>query len=201
LYLTLARTGLRIGEALGLDDTDPAMFDFDGHRVRVLRQLGRRHVIGTPKSGHGRDVDLSQDVVTILEAQIAEKKKAKLAGQWIDLPRPSEQGLSKTMRRTRVELSVVACDLRGFTAFSETAAPEEIMRLLEEYYGAVGDTVMRFGGSISNFAGDGIVALVGAPIAREDHAARAIHAALDIRDRTSEILSRWRPLAWRWASA
>jgi len=87
LYLTLARTGLRIGEALGLDDADPAVFDFDARRLRVLRQLGRRGVIGTPKSGYGRNVDLSQDVVAILKAQIAEKKKAKLAGQWTDLPR------------------------------------------------------------------------------------------------------------------
>jgi integrase len=87
LYLTLARTGLRIGEALGLDDTDPAVFDFEGRRLRVLRQLGRRGVIGTPKSGYGRDVDLSQDVVTILKGQIAEKKKAKLAGQWTEFPR------------------------------------------------------------------------------------------------------------------
>jgi integrase len=87
LYLTLARTGLRIGEALGLDDTDAAVFDFDARRLRVLRQLGRRGVIGTPKSGYGRDVDLSQDVVAMLKAQIAEKKKTKLAGHWTDLPR------------------------------------------------------------------------------------------------------------------
>jgi adenylate cyclase len=105
-----------------------------------------------------------------------------------------ERGLSSTLQRTRVELSVVACDLRGFTAFSETAAPEDIMKLLEEYYAAVGDAVIRFGGSISNFAGDGIVALVGAPIAYADHAARAIDVALAIRDRTGEILSRWRAL-------
>src|SRR5262249_37846023 len=87
LYLTLARTGLRISEALGLDDTDPAVFGFDARRLRVLRQLGRRGVIGTPKSGYGRDLDLSHDVVTILKAVSAEKKKAKLAGQWTDLPR------------------------------------------------------------------------------------------------------------------
>jgi adenylate cyclase len=68
------------------------------------------------------------------------------------------------------------------------------MKLLEEYYAAVGDAVIRFGGSISNFAGDGIVALVGAPIAYADHAARAIDVALAIRDRTGEILSRWRAL-------
>jgi class 3 adenylate cyclase len=105
-----------------------------------------------------------------------------------------ERGLSSTLQRTRVELSVVACDLRGFTAFSETAAPEDIMKLLEEYYAAVGDAVTRFGGSIGNFAGDGILALVGAPIAHADHAARAIDVALAIRDRTGEILSRWRAL-------
>jgi class 3 adenylate cyclase len=96
------------------------------------------------------------------------------------------------MQRTRVELSAVACDLRGFTAFAETAAPEEIMTLLEEYYAAVGESVVRFGGSISNFAGDGILALVGAPIAHVDHARRAVGMALDLRDRTGGILSRWR---------
>src|SRR5262249_42738678 len=66
---------------------DVCMHDFDGRRVCVLRQLGRRGVIGTPKSGYGRDVDLSQELVAILKAQIAQKKKAKLAGQWTDLPR------------------------------------------------------------------------------------------------------------------
>jgi integrase len=87
LYLTLARTGLRIGEALALDDIDPEVFDFDARRLRVLRQLGRRGALDTPKSGYGRDVDLSQDVVTLLKVVIAEKKKAKLRGRWTDLPR------------------------------------------------------------------------------------------------------------------
>ena len=105
-----------------------------------------------------------------------------------------ERGLRSTMQRTRVELSVVACDLRGFTAFSETAAPEDIMELLEAYYAVVGDAVIRFGGSIINFAGDGILALVGAPIAHADHAPRAVGVALAIRDLTGEILSRWRAL-------
>src|SRR4029077_15039418 len=105
-----------------------------------------------------------------------------------------ERGLASTMQQSRTELSVVACDLRGFTAFTETAAPEEIMKLLAEYYGAVGEVVVRFGGSISNFAGDGILALVGAPIAHPDHPARAIGMALQIRDRVSAILARWKTL-------
>ena len=105
-----------------------------------------------------------------------------------------ERGLASTMQQSRTELSVVACDLRGFTAFAETAAPEEIMKVLEEYYGAVGEVVVAFGGSISNFAGDGILALVGAPIAHPDHAARAVGMALQVRDRVDTILSRWRTL-------
>jgi integrase len=87
LYLTLARTGLRISEAVALDDTDTEVFDFAARRLRVLRQLGRKGQFSTPKSGYGRDVDLSQDVVAVLKATIAEKKRAKLAGQWPELPR------------------------------------------------------------------------------------------------------------------
>jgi len=87
LYVTLARTGLRITEALALDDTDPEVFDFDTRRLRVLRAFGRHGTIDTPKSGYARDVDLSLDVVAVLKARVAEKKKAKLAGTWADLPR------------------------------------------------------------------------------------------------------------------
>jgi adenylate cyclase len=106
----------------------------------------------------------------------------------------SERGLASTMQRSRVELSVVACDLRGFTAFAETGAPEEVMKLLEEYYEVVGEVVSRFGGSIKDFAGDGILALVGAPIPYPDHAPRALAMALEIRDRGDAILSHWRSL-------
>jgi class 3 adenylate cyclase len=105
-----------------------------------------------------------------------------------------ERGLSSIMQRTRVDLSAVACDLRGFTAFAETAAPEEIMKLLEEYYAAVGEAAIRSGGSIVNFAGDGILALVGAPIAYADHAERAVGLALEIRDRMDAVISGWRAL-------
>jgi integrase len=87
LYVVLARTGLRIGETLGLDDTDPEVFDFDARRLRVVRQLNRQGTTDTPKSGYGRDVDLSQDTIAVLKATIAEKKRAKLTGQWAALPR------------------------------------------------------------------------------------------------------------------
>jgi adenylate cyclase len=105
-----------------------------------------------------------------------------------------ERGLASTLQRVRIELSVVACDLRGFTAFAETGAPEEVMKLLEEYYSAAGGAVAQLGGTIKDFAGDGILALVGAPIQVADHARRAIEMALAVRDRGDEVLVRWRRL-------
>jgi adenylate cyclase len=125
----------------------------------------------------------------VLQGQRGQFLARFLSPQVVRLVR--ERGLSSTMQRQRLELTAVACDLRGFTAFAETAAPEEVMALLEAYYVAVGDAVIHAGGSITSFAGDGIVALLGAPIPRPDHAERAVAMAIDIRDRTGAILAGW----------
>jgi adenylate cyclase len=105
-----------------------------------------------------------------------------------------ERGLASAMQQNRVELSVVACDLRGFTAFAETGAPEEVMKLLEDYYAVAIEAVSERGGSIKDFAGDGILALVGAPLPLGDHARRAVEIALAIRERSEIVLARWRRL-------
>ena len=106
-----------------------------------------------------------------------------------------KHGLTSTMQQSRIELSAVACDLRGFTAFTERAAPEEIMKLLDDYLLPGGQRGgERFGGSINDFAGDGILALVGAPIAYRDHAYRAVATALEMRERMRAVLSHWNDL-------
>jgi adenylate cyclase len=105
-----------------------------------------------------------------------------------------ERGLASALQESRVELSVVACDLRGFTTFSETAAPEDVFRLLRGYYEAIGDVATKFGGTIKDLAGDGVLCLVGAPIAYEDHASRAVAMALEMRARGGEVLERWKRL-------
>jgi class 3 adenylate cyclase len=105
-----------------------------------------------------------------------------------------ERGLQTVMRQDRVLLSVIACDLRGFTAFSEAAAAEEVMQLLTGYYDVVGRAVTEFGGTIKDHAGDGVLCLVGAPVAHADHAARAIGLALALRERGTTTLAAWRRL-------
>jgi len=106
-----------------------------------------------------------------------------------------ERGLLNATQQHRVQLSVVACDLRGFTAFSQTVAPEEVMQLLQQYYDAISDVTIGCGGTIKDFAGDGILVLVGAPIPYADHAERAVAMALKIQERGALVLARWRQLA------
>jgi adenylate cyclase len=105
-----------------------------------------------------------------------------------------ERGLLNATQQNRIQISVVACDLRGFTAFAETAAPEDVIQLLQEYYDAVGEAVTEYGGTIKDFAGDGILTLVGAPISYVDHAQRAVAMALKMREQGSQVLSRWQKL-------
>lgn len=100
-----------------------------------------------------------------------------------------ERGFAAATQESRVELSVVACDLRGFTAFADGAAPEEVMKLLRNYYSAIGEAVTEFGGTIESFAGDGAMILVGAPLSFADHAPRAIGLALKILERGGAVLT------------
>ena len=108
-----------------------------------------------------------------------------------------EQGLASAMQRRRVQLSAVACDLRGFTAFCESSAPEDVAQLLSEYYDAMGTAIAAFGGTISNTAGDGILVVIGAPIERENHAHLAIQMALAMHEQGDSFLARWRDLGVR----
>lgn len=125
----------------------------------------------------------------VLQGQRAQFLARFLSPQLVRIVR--ERGLAGTMQQDRVQLSIMACDLRGFTAFAETAAPEDVIRFLREYYEMVGQAVTESGGSIFGFAGDGIVSLVGAPIAMADHAQRAVAIALEVRNRFHPMLDHW----------
>src|SRR5829696_2694610 len=77
----------------------------------------------------------------------------------------------------RMEVTVLFSDIRGFTTFSETRDPEEVLEILNRYHGEMTDAVMAHGGTLISFMGDGIMAVFGAPIEQPDHADRAFAAA------------------------
>lgn len=103
----------------------------------------------------------------------------------------SERGLKSATDEQTLEISVVCCDLRGFTAFSAATSSKKVIQILREYYDAVGAAAAEFGGTIKDQAGDGVLILVGAPISLPDHARRALELAKRIRSTGVAVTDRW----------
>jgi adenylate cyclase len=92
----------------------------------------------------------------------------------------------------RREITVVFCDLRGFTAFAETAEPEEVMGVLKEYHSALGTLIHEFEGTLERFVGDGVLVLFNDPIPCQEPCLRAARMAAAMRARLKELSVRWR---------
>jgi adenylate cyclase len=92
----------------------------------------------------------------------------------------------------RAVVVVVFCDLRGFTAFSAKAAPDEIMGLLRAYYEALGALIMRYEATLTSFAGDGLMMLLNAPVPCPDPALRAVRMAIDMQAAVQALAVGWR---------
>jgi adenylate cyclase len=80
----------------------------------------------------------------------------------------------------RLVVTVLFSDIRGFTTFSETREPEEVLEILNRYHEEMTDAVMEHGGTLISYMGDGIMAVFGAPIEYEDHADRALATAQEM---------------------
>jgi class 3 adenylate cyclase/tetratricopeptide (TPR) repeat protein len=89
-------------------------------------------------------------------------------------------------RRERKVVTVVFCDLVGFTRQAESLDPEDVAAILRPYHGRVREELERYGGTVEKFIGDAVMALFGAPVAHEDDPERAVRAALAIRDFATE---------------
>ncbi|MGH2407567.1 MAG: adenylate/guanylate cyclase domain-containing protein [Candidatus Limnocylindrales bacterium] len=88
-------------------------------------------------------------------------------------------------------ITTVFCDLRGFTAFSETADPEELFGVLRAYHETMGELIVAHGGTLEHFAGDGMMVFFNDPMPQPDHAQRAVRMGVAMRDRVSELALGW----------
>jgi class 3 adenylate cyclase len=91
----------------------------------------------------------------------------------------------------RREITALFCDLRGFTAFAETAEPEEVLGVLREYHEAVGELVTAHGGTVEHFAGDGLMAFFNDPTPVRDHQLAAVRTAVAINERFGTLSEAW----------
>jgi len=95
----------------------------------------------------------------------------------------------KTRRR---EITVVFVDLRGFTGFTETAEPEEVMAVLREYHAELGRAIMTYDGTIEHFAGDGVMILFNDPVPVDDHELQAVRMTLLMRESVAALARGWK---------
>ncbi|OGA54542.1 MAG: guanylate cyclase [Betaproteobacteria bacterium RIFCSPLOWO2_12_FULL_62_58] len=100
-------------------------------------------------------------------------------------------GTGDPLRSHRREITVVFLDLRGFTAFTETADPEEVMGVLREYHAEMGRLIMAHQGTLERFAGDGIMIFFNDPVELDNPAAHAVRMAVEMQQRFAVLDTGW----------
>ncbi len=103
----------------------------------------------------------------------------------------SEQG-EQLLAGHRAYITCLFCDLRGFTAFAETAAPEELFEVLRAYHETLGELIPAHDGTLEHFAGDGVMVFFNDPLVVEEHQLQAIRLALAFQKRFAELAQLWR---------
>jgi len=101
-------------------------------------------------------------------------------------------GNEKLLQSHRREITAMFCDLRGFTAFAESAEPEDILAVLQEYFSCLGDSIDHFEGTLQHFAGDGVFVIFNDPLPCADHSVRAVRMAVEMRSQITVLAQKWR---------
>jgi GAF domain-containing protein len=101
-------------------------------------------------------------------------------------------GSEKQLESHRREVTALFCDLRGFTGFSESADPEDVMTLLREYHEAIGTSIIKYSGTLERYAGDGVMVVFNDPVPVENPALQAVLMALEMRDAIATLTETWR---------
>ena len=159
-------------------------------RVRSLLRLKEYH--DTIKQQSSELAEWNRTLEGRVRDQVEEIERVSRLRRFLS-PQIAELVLSQEslLQPHRREISVVFCDLRGFTTFSETAEPEESLAVLRDYHQAVGAAVFRNEGTLEHFAGDGVMIWFNDPVLQEDHALRAVRMALAVRERMAEQFTKW----------
>ena len=169
--------------------------------VRVARQVsagdfgtavsvGRRDELGELGTTFNEMLAGLRDRERVRAALVrAEGLKRFFSPQLAEILSAGDESVLASHRR---EITVLFCDLRGFTAFADTADPEEVMRLLRDYHETVGALISRYEGTLERFTGDGLMVFFNDPVPCPDPAARAVRMAIEMRDAVQRLLEEWR---------
>ena len=178
----------------GADDFIAKPFDQAELLARVASLLRVKRYHDTIEQQSAELAEWNRELEERVAAQVEELERVGrlrrfLSPQLADLIVSS--GDDSFLESHRRDITVVFCDLRGFTTFAETTEPEEVMAVLAEYHTALGELIFRFEGTLERFAGDGLMVFFNDPVPCEDAADRAVRMAVAMRGRAQGLAEGW----------
>jgi len=179
----------------GADDFIPRPFNHQELLARVKSLLRIKEYHDTIQAQAAELAEWNHTLEDRVSVQVAEVERLSRLRRFLS-PQLAElivsSGDDRLLDSHRREITVVFCDLRGFTAFAETAEPEDVMAVLREFYDALGELIFRFGGTLEHFAGDAIMTIFNDPVPCPDPTERAVRMAVAMRERVAELARGWR---------
>ncbi len=178
----------------GAEDYLPKPFDPVLLKARVAACIEKKRLRDTERELLAQVAAWNSELEARVAAQVQEVERFSLMRRFVppQLVEVMAAGGTSMLQSHRAEITVLFCDLRGFTSFAERSEPEDVMAVLQEMHDAVGPLIFEQGGTLSQFTGDGMMVFFNDPIPCDQPELRAVVLALGMRDATERLADEWR---------
>jgi len=179
----------------GADDFIPKPFNRDELLTRIKSLLRIKRYHDTIKAQAAELLDLNRTLESRVQTQLEELGRLQQLRRFLS-PQLADaivsSGDESILRSHRRQVAMLFADLRGWTSFVDTVEPEELMRVLGEFHGAIGGLVARFDATVGFIEGDGVQLFFNDPIEVPDAALRAVRLGCALREEMAELTALWR---------